>query len=72
MITVVLDTNTLVSGLGWSGPPSVIIDAVLAGELLLVASRPLLSEMEQVLAYPKLASAFPDAARIVEQIRTVA
>lgn len=72
MIAVVLDTNTLVSGLGWSGPPSVIIDAVLAGELLLVSSRPLLTEMERVLAYPKLAAAFPDAARIVDQMRTVA
>jgi hypothetical protein len=38
VIVIVLDTNTLVSGFGWSGTPSVIVDAVLAGELLLVSS----------------------------------
>lgn len=72
MITVVPDTNTLVSGFGWSGPPSVIVDAVLASELLLVSSPPLLSELERVLAYPKLARVFPDPAGIVGRIRTVA
>lgn len=72
MIAVVLDTNTLVSGFGWSGPPSMIVDAVLAGELLLVSSPPLLSELERVLAYPKLARVFPDRAGIVGRIRTVA
>ena len=71
MIAVVLDTNTLVSGLGWSGPPSVIVDAVLAGELLLVSSPLLLSELERVLAYPKLAPVFPDPAATVGRIRTV-
>lgn len=59
------------SGLGWSGPPSVIVDAVLAGELLLVSSPPLLSELERVLAYPKLARVFPDPAGIVGRIRMV-
>lgn len=72
MIAVVLDTNTLVSGFGWSGPPSVIVDAVLAGELLLVSSPPLLSELERVLVYPKLARVFLDRAGIVGRIRTVA
>lgn len=72
MIAVVLDTNILVSGLGWSGPPSLIVDAVVAGEMLLVSSPPLLAELEQVLAYPKLAAVFPDPAGIVERIRVVA
>jgi len=72
VIVVVLDTNTLVSGFGWSGPPSVIIDAVLAGELLLVSSLPLLDELDRVLRYPKLAKVFPDPAGIVERVRTVA
>ena len=52
MIAVVVDTNTLVSGLGWPGPPSVIVDALLAGELVLVSSPPLLDELERVLVYP--------------------
>jgi len=72
VIAVVLDTNTLVSGFGWSGPPSVIVDAVLAGELLLVSSPPLLAELERVLAYPKLARVFSDPGGIVGPIRSVA
>jgi len=69
LIAVVPDTNTLVSGLGWSGPPSVIVDLVLVGELLLVSSPPLLDELERVLAYPKLAAVFPDPVGIAARIR---
>lgn len=72
MITVVLDTNTLVSGLGWSGAPSVIVDGVLAGALLMVSSPPLLAELERVLAYPKLAHVFSDPSTIARRIGTVA
>ncbi|MGO9659511.1 MAG: putative toxin-antitoxin system toxin component, PIN family [Acidimicrobiales bacterium] len=72
MIAVVLDTNTLVSGLGWSGPPSVLVDALLAGELMLVSSPPLLDELERVLAYPKLAHVFDDPAGITILVRSVA
>lgn len=60
------------SGLDWSGPPSVIVDWVLAGELLLVSSPPLLQELERVLAYPKLASVFPEPARTTRRVRAVA
>ena len=72
MIAVVVDTNTLVSGLGWSGPPSVIVDALLAGGLVLVSSPPLLDELERVLAYPKLAHVFDDPAGITALVRSVA
>jgi uncharacterized protein len=72
VIVVVLDTNTLVSGFGWSGPPSVIVDAVLAGELLLVSSQLLLDELDRVLKYPKLARVFLDPGGIVERVRAVA
>lgn len=72
MITVVLDTNTLVSGLGWSGARSVIVDGVLAGELVLVSSPPLLAELERVLAYPKLAQVFSDPSAIARRIGAVA
>jgi putative PIN family toxin of toxin-antitoxin system len=72
VIVVVLDTNTLVSGFGWSGPPSVIVDAVLAGELLLVSSVALLDELDRVLRYPKLAAVFPDPAGIIERVRAIA
>jgi putative PIN family toxin of toxin-antitoxin system len=72
VIAVVVDTNTLVSGLGWSGPPSVIVDALLAGELVLVSSPPLLDELERVLAYPKLARVFDDPAGVTALVRSVA
>jgi putative PIN family toxin of toxin-antitoxin system len=72
VIVVVLDTNTLVSGFGWSGPPSVIVDAVLAGELLLVSSVALLDELDRVLRYPKLAAVFPDPVGIIERVRAIA
>lgn len=72
MIAVVLDTNTLVSGFGWSGPPSRVVDLVLDGQLLLVASPALLDELERVLSYPKLAGVFRDPASIVAPVREVA
>lgn len=72
MIAVVLDTNTLVSGLGWSGAPSVLVDAVLAGELMLVSSPPLLDELERVLAYPKLVHVFNDPAGVTALVRSIA
>lgn len=58
--------------MGWAGPPSKVIDAVLAGELLLVSSPPLLSELKRVLAYPKLAPMFPEPEAIIRRIATVA
>ena len=71
MIVVVLDTNTLVSSLGWSGPPARILDAVLAGQLVLASSPALLAELERVLAYPKLARVFPDSEGLVSRLRTI-
>jgi uncharacterized protein len=47
----VLDTNVLVSGLGWSGPPAAILDAVSDGRMVLITSAPLLDELRRVLAY---------------------
>jgi predicted nucleic acid-binding protein len=45
---VVLDTNVLVSGLGWSGPPAAIINAVTAGEVTLMSSPALIAELRRV------------------------
>jgi putative PIN family toxin of toxin-antitoxin system len=52
---VVLDSNVIVSGLGWSGRPAIVLDAALDRRLVLVTSPPLLAELRRVLAYPKLA-----------------
>lgn len=51
----VLDTNVIVSGLGWSGAPAAILDAVSDDRLVLVTSAPLLAELRRVLEYPRLA-----------------
>jgi putative PIN family toxin of toxin-antitoxin system len=71
VIAVVLDTNTLVSGLGWSGPPARIVDAGLAGELSLVSSPALLAELRRVLAYPKLVKVFGDPAGLAALVAAV-
>lgn len=72
MSRVVVDTNTLVSGFGWRGAPAAVVDAVLATQLELVTSPPLLDELARVLRYPKLAGVFPDPDRIVTLVATVA
>ena len=56
MIRVVLDTNTIVSGIGWSGPPRIVLDAALASKFVLIISPVLLDEVRRVLSYPRLRS----------------
>lgn len=66
--SAVLDSNVIVSGLGWLGAPARIMEAVLAGELVLVTSAPLLAELCRVLAYPKLAKAIPDGSVLADLV----
>lgn len=65
---VVLDSNVIVSGLGWSGPPAKIADAALEGQFALLTSEPLLAELRRVLAYPKLAKVIDEAERLVDLV----
>ena len=51
---VVLDTNTIVSAIGWEGAPRRILFAVRDGRHQLVTSPDLLDELTRVLRYPKL------------------
>lgn len=67
-LRVVLDTNILVSGLGWSGPPAAILDAVSDERVVIITSAPLLDELRRVLAYPKLAKVVSDAVRFADII----
>ena len=50
---VVLDTNILISALGWKGNPRTIFIKVIDGEFELVLSHKQLSELLRVLSYPK-------------------
>lgn len=52
---VVADTNTVVSGLLWHGPPRKLFDAARKGEFELFTSVALLTELEEVLGREKFA-----------------
>ena len=69
---IVADTNTLVSGFGWGGPPGQVVDTVLSGQVTLVISPALLGERARVLAYPKLAAVFDDSAVLVAAVAEAA
>ena len=69
---IVADTNTLVSGFGWGGPPGQVVDTALSGQVTLVISPALLGELARVLAYPKLAAVFDDPAVLVAAVAEAA
>lgn len=53
---IVIDTNTLISALGWRlGKPRKIFDKCVAGELKLLQSKSLIEEFEKVINRPKFA-----------------
>ena len=58
-LRAVVDTNLVVSGLGWAGPPGQVLDAAVDGRFILVTSVALLDELRAVLARSKLADRFP-------------
>ena len=53
---LVLDTNVVVSGLVWSGPPRRLLDMGRSGRVLLFSSAILLDELADVLAREKFAA----------------
>jgi putative PIN family toxin of toxin-antitoxin system len=53
VVRLVLDTNAAVSGLIWGGVPGRLIDAAAAGKALIIASVPLLDELQGVLSRRK-------------------
>ncbi len=73
MISAVVDTNVLVSDLGWArSPPAKVVEAMLAGRFLLVSSPSLLAELDAVLRYPKLAAVFPQPEAVVDLVGEIA
>lgn len=66
MIRAVLDTNTIVSGLGWGGPPGAVLDAGRVGQFEIVTSPALLDELRRRLGYPKLQDVIGDADELIE------
>jgi len=51
---VTLDTNILISALGWEGKPRQVFEKVLDGEIELIISEEHFEELSGVLDYPKL------------------
>jgi putative PIN family toxin of toxin-antitoxin system len=68
---VALDTNVIVSGIGWGGAPAAILDAVSDGQLVLVTSAPLIAELNRVLKYPKLAKVIDGAAQLADLVAAI-
>jgi len=54
-VRVVLDTNVLISALGWGGKPEWCLRLGLRGEVEMLGSPATLSELARVLEYPKFA-----------------
>ncbi|MDA8398770.1 MAG: putative toxin-antitoxin system toxin component, PIN family [Actinomycetota bacterium] len=67
-LRAVLDTNVIVSGLGWRGAPAAVLDAVLDGRVTLVTSPPLLAELRRVLLYPKLARVIEGGGKLADLV----
>ena len=66
--TVVLDTNVLVSALGWRGNEHLLYERCGHGELRLATSNALLDELRRVLKYPKLGFTEDDIENFVSDI----
>jgi len=76
-VRIVLDTNTIVSGVIRAGsPPRQLVDAAKAGVFELVTSQTLLTELLDVLGRKKFAARLQDAGRtpqgIVDDLRRLA
>jgi putative PIN family toxin of toxin-antitoxin system len=50
---LVVDTNTVISGSLWQGPPARLLSAVFAGRARMFCSLPLLLELRETLQNPK-------------------
>jgi len=64
----VADTNIVISGLLWHGPPREVLGAARAGDLNLATAGVLLAELQDVLARPKFAERLKRAAVTAEEL----
>lgn len=52
-VRLILDTNVLLAGLLWRGPPHVLLEHARRGTLRLISSSTLLAELTEVIQRPK-------------------
>lgn len=69
---VFLDTNILISALGWKGKPRVIFEKCLHGKLELVTSSHQIDELKRVMDYPKFNFTGEQKARFISIILEIA
>lgn len=65
---LVLDTNVVVSGLLWNGPPAQLLEAAQANEAELFTTRQLLAELTRVLHRAKFANAIAASRLSIEEL----
>lgn len=65
---IVLDTNVLISGFFWGGPPRQVLDAARSGRVELFTSPTLLAELHEVLQRPKFADRLRQVGVSAEQL----
>jgi putative PIN family toxin of toxin-antitoxin system len=54
-VKLVVDTNTIISGSPWQGPPARLLSAALSGPNKMFLSLPMLLELRETLQHPKFA-----------------
>jgi putative PIN family toxin of toxin-antitoxin system len=70
LVRLVLDTNTVVSGLLWDNAPSRLLDAALEGRIALFTSHALLFELADVLPRAKFVKRVAASQLTIEQLIT--
>mgnify|MGYP001277112773 CR=1 FL=1 len=68
MLRVVYDTNTILSGLFWSGAPTRALDAAVEKQVQLLTTESLLDELADVLSRPKFVQRLDNIGKSVEQL----
>lgn len=69
---IVLDTNILISALGWKGNPHLIFQHVVNGVAILVTSHDQMGELKRVLDYPKFKFTGEHKAKFLSLVSTIA
>lgn len=67
-MNIVLDTNTVISGLFWKGAPRQVLDLARLGTFTLFTSPDLLAELADVLGRPKFSARLAQANISVEEL----
>ena len=62
---IVLDTNILISALGWVGNPRLIFNRVISNDFELIMSDKQLEEIIKVLGYPKFSFDYDQKSRFI-------